>query len=305
MLKKWILSVAMGAIATLLFCQNNQDTLEHSLLWRVSGNNLEKCSYLFGTIHVGDARVFQYGDSVKAAIKESDAVYGEIDLTDISSQISLLPRMMMDKNLSDLVSKDEYALIQKRSKNSPALLMMERMKPFFTLGELTRLLIESDSINVLDMHLQQIGQMMGKEIGGVETLEEQLDAIDQISIESQIEMLLEFCYDYDNQKLELEQLLEAYLSEDLNAMQEYADSEMADKKGAEIEKKLLVDRNEVMVFRLKKLMAEKSLIFAVGALHLPSKDGLINLLRNEGYTVEAIKTNRPKYVKPIGLAPSR
>jgi len=43
-----------------------------------------------------------------------------------------------------------------------------------------------------------------------------------------------------------------------------------------------------MVKRLKKLMAEKSLVFAVGALHLPGENGLIDLLRAEGYTVTGV-----------------
>ncbi|MFK7757494.1 MAG: TraB/GumN family protein [Flavobacteriales bacterium] len=289
-MKKIVLfCVAMCAIATQFLAQDTATTYENSLLWKISGNDLKENSYLYGTIHVGDARVFDYGEPLKEAIKEVDAVYGEIDMTDIAAQMKAMSRMMMDKNLPDMVSEKEYALIQEQAKGNPVSMMMNRIKPFFTMAELTRVLIPSDSATVLDMHLQQLALSLGKEVGGIETLDEQLDAVDKISLEDQVKMLVEFCEEFEEQKADLMSLLDMYLARDLNGMWKLSKESMDEGDyGKDFEMSLLTDRNTVMVERLMKKMPDHSLVFAVGTLHLPGEDGLIDLLRAEGYTVEAV-----------------
>jgi len=306
MKKLCVLLALMISIVTLSRGQKQAySELEDALLWRVSGNGLETNSYLFGTIHVSDYRVFQYGDALPIALNEVESVYGEIDLTDIAAQFAVMKRLMMEENLSELISEEEHELVKKRAGNGSALLMMNKMKPFFTMAELMRTMVKADSSMVLDMHLLELGKQLGKKIGGVETLEEQIDAIDKISIEDQVSMLLELCENMEEQQEMMENLLVAYLKEDLNKMLELSEAEMEKGEYKDLEATLLKNRNIVMVERLKTMMKESSLLFGVGALHLPSEDGLIHRLRLEGYTVEAIKSNRPQLPKRVPFAPSK
>jgi uncharacterized protein YbaP (TraB family) len=52
---------------------------------------------------------------------------------------------------------------------------------------------------------------------------------------------------------------------------------------------LLYDRNRKWARNLETLMKGKSLLIAVGAAHLPGDQGVINLLKGEGYLVEPLK----------------
>jgi uncharacterized protein YbaP (TraB family) len=54
---------------------------------------------------------------------------------------------------------------------------------------------------------------------------------------------------------------------------------------------LLFDRNRRWAQDMPKLMAGQSLLFAVGAGHLPGDQGVINLLRKMGYNVKPLSNN--------------
>ncbi len=51
---------------------------------------------------------------------------------------------------------------------------------------------------------------------------------------------------------------------------------------------LLLQRNKNWVGQLKTIMKKESVFVAVGAGHLVGEKGLINLLKQEGYTVEPL-----------------
>ena len=85
-----------------------------SLLWEISGNGLQESSYLFGTIHISDKRVFNFNDSVFAKIDECDAFTMEIEATpenkrEVGNSIFLEDGKTIDKMLSE----KDYAYLTK------------------------------------------------------------------------------------------------------------------------------------------------------------------------------------------------
>ena len=121
-----------------------------------------------------------------------------------------------------------------------------------------------------------------KEIIGLETLQEQMEIISGIAIEDQIEDLksttASMMRDYN-------EMLDAYVAQDLKALEATTDdSESFDK----MEAKLLTERNERWVKTIQEKLGEKSYFFAVGAMHLVGETGLINQLKEAGYSVEAV-----------------
>ncbi len=288
-----MLCVVMVSIATLTAQQETKESteIENALLWEISGNGLSESSYIYGTMHVGDKRILEYGDSVKAAIHSVDAVYGEVDLTDLAGQMAVMGDMLMPTNtLKDLVSEEEYATISKVLEGTPSALMMDQIKPFFTMGSIATMFLPAEDIQVIDMHFLEFGKKLGKETGGIETMKEQVAVVNSLTLQEQAEMLVEMCEEFDEQKVLFLKMYEAYLKQDLNQLTEIAESEMDDLSNSKFEAELLEKRNVTMVDRLTKLMGEKSVFFAVGALHLTSEKGLIELLEAKGYTIEAIKS---------------
>ena len=53
--------------------------------------------------------------------------------------------------------------------------------------------------------------------------------------------------------------------------------------------KLFTGRNKNWAEQLSTLMPQKSILVVVGAGHLPGDDGLLDLLKRKGYTVEPAK----------------
>ncbi len=67
----------------------------NTLLWRISGNNLTKPSYLFGTIHLLCANDIELSETLKSAIKETDKVYLELDMDNLFEMMQAVQKMKM------------------------------------------------------------------------------------------------------------------------------------------------------------------------------------------------------------------
>ncbi|PZP49553.1 MAG: hypothetical protein DI598_07540 [Pseudopedobacter saltans] len=75
---------------------SQKQKLEKTLLWRISGNGLQKPSYLFGTIHLTDERLFNFQDSVYHAIEVSEGLAIEINPDEMIAE-------MVNKSLDDKI----------------------------------------------------------------------------------------------------------------------------------------------------------------------------------------------------------
>lgn len=260
-----------------------------TLLYRISGNELPGSSYLYGTMHVADDRVFQFNDSVIPAFESCDAFAMEM-LMDELNIMSSLSRMMMEENtLSDFYTDEEYQSIKDYFRDSlkMPILMFERVKPMFVMG-----LIQLNSFGVekglpLDLWFAEKAKTDSMSTHGLESADEQFDAMDAIPLEDQAEYLLEAILGDTTGagQAEMDKLLEFYIDGQLDSLQHmstYSDL------GPDFEKSLVIKRNKFMVKRMIPLLEEARTFVAVGALHLPGKDGIITLLRDKGYTVEPV-----------------
>src|ERR1043165_6794377 len=112
-MKRFISTVFLFFPALLGFSQTSSKSNEaakSSLLWRISGNGLDKPSYLFGTIHMLCQEDAVLGDSLKKAIHNCDNVYLEVQMDNVLEMIGMLGQLNMkdDTTLADLLSKEDY-----------------------------------------------------------------------------------------------------------------------------------------------------------------------------------------------------
>ena len=262
-----------------------------SLLWKVSGSEGGKPSFLFGTMHSRDSRAYQFGDTVHAALKSVSVVAGELDLTNAAGDaLGMMNTMMLPEGqkLEDLYKKKEWALIEAGLKETigPMAVMTYRMKPFFVLAMLTEAGMQADEEKVLDDHLLSTAKENGQRVIGLETMKEQMAAMDAMSVKEQAGLLLDHVKN-DGYEKELGEMMDAYAAQDLDAIMKI--SESSGTMNGTMEKALITDRNERMVHRLDSMMqVGEDVFFAVGAAHLPGEKGLIQLLRAQGYTVEPV-----------------
>lgn len=90
---------------------------DHTLLWRISGNGLKTNSYLFGTIHIKDKRVFNLNDSIVYAIQSCDVFAGELNMDSINTDLlkSLSTTNYKRVTLREILDDKEIILLEKKS----------------------------------------------------------------------------------------------------------------------------------------------------------------------------------------------
>lgn len=259
-----------------------------SLLWKISGNGLKKPSYLYGTIHIQDKRAFQFTPEMEKAFKKSKGFAMEL-IPDVSSASKLMSMMTLKSGkLSDLFTAEQYAYLEdyfKENCDAP-LVLFANYKPFIPYSMVAQGKFKSDMKEALDLHLLKWAKTQKKEsITGLETMEEQVSAIMAIPDTTQARMLWEAAIDTTGEDSDTEKFMAMYEKADLRGLE---DAMKEEDMGPEFEQGLLITRNHNMADRMVPLMQSRGTFVAVGALHLPGTEGVINLLRAKGYTVEPV-----------------
>ena len=135
----------------------------------------------------------------------------------------------------------------------------------------------------MDIYFQRQGKKDGKKLVGLETFDIQIHALfNQFTLERQVAMLTKFVDEKDKAKGELIQLNKSYRDGNLSQLELLLADQTYTKKESEV---MLDARNKLWIEQLPPLMKLQPTFVAVGALHLAGKNGLVNLLRQAGYTV--------------------
>lgn len=129
-----------------------------------------------------------------------------------------------------------------------------------------------------------IADFEGRPVRGFETAESQLGIFDQLAADDQRALLVGTIEEWSMSKNTPERLLRAWLSGDEKVIEAATvEGIMAD---PELRAALLVNRNNDWMEQLQPVLGkEPKPLVAVGAAHLVGPDGLVSMLRNEGYTV--------------------
>lgn len=271
------------------FLVNSQE-LDNSLLWKISGNGLEKPSYLYGTMHaVCETNI---DEDVMFAFDETDQLFLEVDMDDPSLQMAMMSgiRMKDGKTISSFLNEEDKKIVSDflQTNIGMSLSMLDTFKPTMLSSMFLPKLLDCP-MKAVDMELMKISKEQGEETFGLETIQDQMAVFDKIPYEFQVEELVKSAKSgLDKQKEEINKMMEIYKSENIEEM--LTSSRDSDNKlVADFEEDLLHNRNKNWIPIIEKSAKEKPTFFGVGAAHLAGDFGVINLLRKQGYTVEAIK----------------
>lgn len=286
-----ILVIALVALAS-----------QAQLLWKVSGNGLERPSYILGTYHLAPSSMLDEIPGMDQAFEGCDVVVGELKKEDMMNPNGLmgLASMMMapaDSTLDKLYTPDQYKVIEQVFNKycgsmGLSLGMMSRLKP-----EAINLLItlmrvgsmEMSNTDLIDIGAQERGSQLGRATMGFETLEEQAKLMFSDPIADQAKSLLKACEEDDVQDEQAQALKDAYMSQDMDRMEALFTEAAVDGWDEDKMDSMVTRRNRNWVEKLVKMMPEQACLVCVGAAHLFGDQGLLQLLRNEGYTVEPMK----------------
>lgn len=272
---------------------NNIPETENALLWQISKKGLETDSYLFGTIHIIEEEDYFLPKQTLTSFDKADRVIFEInmeDMTDMSQMMAIIPKTFMNDGvtLGDLLGEEDYTFVKKHFESMGLpIFMLEKMKPMFLSvfaggGGLDPQDLMNGSMKSYETELFEMGKAQGKTFAGLETIDFQISVFDSIPYEDQAQMLLESIKAGDTGNDEFKETVAIYKKQDLKAMVSMV---QGDEEYSEYEDILLTKRNKAWIPQMEKAMTEKSNFFAVGAAHLGGKNGVVYLLRKEGYTL--------------------
>lgn len=294
-MKRISAGLLLGLVTLTGLAQNNKEN--NTLLWKISGNGIEKPSYLFGTIHMLCKEDAYLSSNLTKAIEKADRVYLELDMDNLFEMLGAMMKMKMknDTTLADLLTADEYKRTREYFEAKNIMLpfsVVETYKPLIA----TSLLLEASTACDEQVAMEQLimaeAKKNGKRIEGLETMAYQMSIFDSIPYKIQAQELLKSISGGDNENdsdNEFKEMMKAYREQDLEQLGNMISK--SDLGMMQYEDILLNNRNRNWVHKLKPLLKEKSLVVAVGAGHLPGVNGLINLLRKEGYKVTPVENN--------------
>jgi len=263
---------------------------ETSLLWQISGDNIRE-SYLYGTIHLLCQDDMALSDELKSRLASTEQLVLELDFDDPSMMTDVQKYMMMeDQSLRDLFSDQEYEEISQffKEKMGMPLEAMQKVKPFMLMSLMLPAALECAPASY-ETSLVQLAKKNEQEVIGLETVKEQMDAIDQFPQEEMADMVLDYIENFDDTKSDFRSMIAAYNQQDPDALLAEMNEQMEESGSERFNEIMLVKRNHTWIGRIEKIAGEKSSFFAVGAGHLGGPDGVITLLRKAGYTVTPIK----------------
>lgn len=261
---------------------------ESSLLWKVEGDDIET-SYIFGTFHMISQNDFNIRDGVKEAMISTDVLILELDMDDPSMQQKMMQNMQMkgDVTIKNMLDEKQFNAVDSVLKATvgQSLNMMQTFKPFIVSSMIIPTLIEGQVVSY-EMKLIGMAKQDNKEVLGIETVAEQMAIFDSIPYEQQAAELAEMIIDKEKTVQEFQRMINLYKAEDIeglyNMFYDYYDTDK------EI-KLLLHDRNIKWQRRIPELIKEQSAFIGVGAGHLGGEKGIVQLLRDSGYKVTAVK----------------
>lgn len=275
-----------------------------AILWKVEKDGVEP-SYLFGTVHLTDARANEFSDQVLGALARSETLALEVaDLSpeNTSKAIAEAARSVLftdGTRLDKILPKEDYAFAAKIMKNSG---MPTGLAPLFKPWIVTMILsvpeCERRKVSkgqlVVDMRLAEEARKIGVKVVGLETISSQLKAMAAVPLRDQVE-ILRASLKYVDQTQDLsETILQLYLKRRISAVLPFQ-AALAQRVGVNpnvydsFKQEILEKRNLTMRDKALPLVNQGKAFIGVGALHLPGDSGLVALLRKDGFKVTAIE----------------
>jgi len=270
------------------YCQE-----ENSLLWEISGNGLQQNSYVFGTMHLIKEKDFFITDLIKEKLKHSQSFITEIDMDiPFSKQLEIAKKMYLPegKTLKDYVSEEDFSLFKsividslnlKESKFEKYI----KLKPFFLSALLTKQ--TTGKIKAYEKELYKIAKNKGIPSDGLESFDFQFSLVDATPIDEQARSLITEIKNFRQSEQLLNEMVEYYKLQDLSKI--YSLIVTGSDSNSEFNENYIFNRNKKWIPLIEEKIKSKSCFIAVGAAHLPGENGILNLLKKQGYTVVPIK----------------
>ena len=263
------------------------------LLYKISGKDLKKPSYLFGTIHIVCPNDMFSMEKISGYLDQTDQLIMELDM-DNAQEIQAMSGGMIfsdGKTIKDYLTAEQYTKVDEMFKNHLGISVdnVKTFKPF-----MLQMLVSTNPKTLgcsppasYEGSLVQAATARKKAVEGLETAASQFEVMNKTPLEKQAKQLYEMALNPQKSFDQFKNLQAAYKSQNSDSLYNYMNSQMSSDR--EFQTALLDERNKAWLPKIEKAIAEKPAFIAIGGGHLGGKSGVISLLRAKGYKIEAIK----------------
>lgn len=255
-MKYWFIILTFCTTFFELSAQNSSSNT-NQLLWKISGRKLKKPSYIYGTYHSNDPRVFKFSDSTYSVLLRSEAIVIEADMYSMFAELDTrtnTPHFEFD------AAGTPYTTSKRATKTSYG---SEDGRPQF-----------------FDLYIQLLAYNLNKKCYTLESIEEQLAAYSLINKSKLLEI------NTPTEKIGQEKLMEIYLSGNIDRIREMMERQLSSTKDGY--QWMITERNFIMADGIDTLCKKNSLFIAVGAAHLAGPSGILQILKDRGYKVQQV-----------------
>ena len=271
-------------------------TAAETSVWKVSKGY--DYIYLGGTIHLLRVSDYPLPSAFESAYADSDRLFFETDLGAMADP-SLQQRMMAQmtyqdgRTLRSVLNEEAYQALTDfiNSAGLPIpMAMMQTFKPGLLISTLTVLEVQKLGFTPQGVdafyHTRAMGD--GKPRGELESLDEQINLLANMGEGNESDYILYSLQDFDNMEQSIEEMVRAWRSADLQALEEQFVSSML-AFSDELYDSMMVSRNNAWLPRIEAMFDQEGIEYVLaGVAHMVGEDGLLAMLQQRGYSVEQV-----------------
>ena len=271
------------------------------ILYKVEKDGSDKVSYLLGTHHFAPLSVVDSIEQLPAILAGVDRLYGEIDMSQMTDPIAMAAMQQIlvapaDSTLDKILTAPQLdSLRTVWNEYSGGMMPVEGFYPFkpsviaaqLAVMMSQKVLPQLNPLEGIDMTMQNRARELGKPVGGLESMEFQMDMLYNRPISEQAEGLMKTISDAEGEEKRAIELSKAYLAHDIDRILDMM--LVMENDDAQAAEKMIYSRNDRWVAQLAEEMPEQSIMVVVGAGHLPGERGVIAGLRKAGFKVTAVR----------------
>lgn len=285
------------------------------IFYKVSGNGLEKPSYILGTLHLAPNDYIEEIEGIDEAMESVEQCCWEVSLSEMIGKLAEIQQLPQKMNflpegisLRDLLTEEQAWQVDKLIKKTMGneedtdatipLFGMDKLSPIGLFNTIQLLYITNNipgySPNQsMDVQLMLKAKAKSLEIVGLENVEDQLKIMDfsQMSYEEQVAELMMLVENWETFTTETNALVDAYYAHDIAGLTKIIEGAATSRvmSGPVDYDELFVNRNLRWMEKIPQMMSQKSTFFIMGAGHLVTESGMLNQLKKLGYTVESME----------------
>lgn len=261
-------------------------------VWQVTKG--EQRLYIAGTVHLLPPEQFPLPQEFSLAYHKADTLVFETDVRELETakgmQLLMQHAMYSDgRSLSQVLSANTYQQLQQYAKTQGVdLAPLNQFKPDFVLLTLMQVALQKAGMagEGVDMHFLKQAVADNKPMLFLETVEQQLAMLLNISAENEDAFVMQNLQQLSELEVELTKIIAAWRSGDTGTMAELAMAFTDTPEGKQFYDALLVQRNKNWLPQLEQMLATPEIeLVLVGALHLAGEANVLQLLREQGYSI--------------------